>query len=176
MFYIPPFIIQPPPPPITGTLLTNPVITGGMEGLVISGTQVMTGPLSSMVLTQSQVFASYFTAIALSPPAYDLGLWDLLFSNAFLAQVGPIVATIVAFATPNVMKYYFAARIGIMAFMYIAGFVMKKIGSKIPENSPGAIIIREGIEGYGRQRFGLPRLPSSGIRIGGGRRRRRGGW
>jgi hypothetical protein len=87
-----------------------------------------------------------------------------------MRTVGSIVATLLTIATPQIISYYIAGRIIIMCTLWFFGFVMQKIGKPIPNATNGGIVVVH--DGANSRNFGgLPKLPSSGIR-GGGRRRR----
>lgn len=80
------------------------------------------------------------------------------FASAF-DMAGRITATVMAIAGPSIIYYYVAIRIGIMGFIWLAGFVMQKIGKAIPPNSATVVVVREGVAGYAGRRLGLPALP-----------------
>jgi hypothetical protein len=107
--------------------------------------------------------------------------WDVTSSDWFrwfTTITGPVAATMMQFMTPRVIHMYIAFRILLMCVLWFIGFVMQKIGKPIPAAS-GAHTITIAGANYGSSRYnwsGLPRLPASGIRMGGGGRRRKGGF
>ena len=104
--------------------------------------------------------------IPLDLPDIDLGS----FSFEWLPYASPIAritATLLYIATPTIVTYYISGRIVIMCFLWLAGFVMQKIGKGIPPSTGGVVVVHEG----GRRSSGLPSLGPSVLR-GGGRRRR----
>jgi len=94
---------------------------------------------------------------------------------AYMQPIGRIAATLLYIATPTIITYWFSGRIVIMCVLWLAGFVMAKIGKPIPPTDNNNILVSigrgEGIEGYVRRNSAFPKLPPSGIR--GGRRRSR---
>lgn len=108
----------------------------------------------------------WFTPLELTP------LFTTEFNPSWtpiMVTVGRLTATLLSIATPQIVSYYIAGRIIIMCTLWFFGFVMQKIGKPIPNTSGGVVVVHDGANS--RNWGGLPRLPSSGIR-GGGRRRR----
>jgi hypothetical protein len=120
-------------------------------------------------------FVDWFTPIELHP----VFTWDVASSDWlhwFTTITGPVAATMMQFMTPRVIHIYIAFRILLMCVLWMFGFVMQKIGKPIPPASGAQVITVGGANlGYSRYNYGgLPKLPPSGIRMGGGRRRRGG--
>ena len=93
----------------------------------------------------------------------------------YMQPIGRIAATLLYIATPTIITYWFTGRVVIMCILWLAGFVMAKIGKPIPPTDSNNILVSigrgEGIEGYVRRNSAFPKLPPSGMR--GGRRRSR---
>ena len=101
-------------------------------------------------------------------PFIDLGSFGIDF-RTYASPIARLTATLLYIATPTIVTYYISGRIVIMCFLWLAGFVMQKIGRAIPpaSGSSGITIIQGGIQTGNA-------LPSLGPRVlrGGGRRRR----
>jgi hypothetical protein len=99
---------------------------------------------------------------------------------AYMQPIGRIAATLLYIATPTIITYWFSGRVVIMCVLWLAGFVMAKIGRPIPPidssnvlvNIGSSIMRGEGAEGYVRKSSAFPKLPASGIRKGRSRRSR----
>jgi hypothetical protein len=92
--------------------------------------------------------------------------------NTTMRRVAQIAATFLQIATPQVINYYIAARIAIMATLWFFGWVMAKIGKPIPPSNSSVVILGRDT-GYRAPNFGaLPKLPPSGLGRGGRRRSR----
>jgi hypothetical protein len=120
-------------------------------------------------------FVDWFTPIEL----HQVFVWDTSadWFYWFTTYTGPVAATMMKFMTPRIIHMYIAFRIVLMCVLWFIGFVMQKIGKPIPPASDAHVINIGGANlGYSRYNWsGLPKLgPPSGIRIGGGRRRRGG--
>lgn len=140
-------------------------ISGDMVGAFDPG-GAYENPLETADSVDISGMVEWFTPFDLNPQfttEFDLAWTPVMMS------VGRITATLLNIATPQIVSYYISGRIIIMCALWFFGFVMQKIGKPIPNASGGVVVIREGRQssGFG----GLPRLPASGIR-GGGRRRR----
>jgi hypothetical protein len=87
----------------------------------------------------------------------------------YASPIARITATLLYIATPTIITYYISGRIVVMCFLWLAGFIMQKIGKGIPpSNTSGGVVVMQG--GYRSNR-----LPSLGPHVlrGGGRRRSR---
>jgi hypothetical protein len=123
-------------------------------------------------------YQEYWQPIELSP----VFLEDYFSVNwpAYMQPIGRIAATLLYIATPSIITYWFSGRVVIMCFLWLAGFVMQKIGRPIPPidsnnvlvNIGSSIMRGEGVEGYVRRSSAFPKLPSSGIHKGRSRRSR----
>jgi hypothetical protein len=105
----------------------------------------------------------WFTPLTLTPK------FTLEFDTDWTATmriVARLAATLLAIATPQIMNYYIAGRISITCVLWFFGFVMQKIGKPIPNTGQAVVVL-----GSRQNVPALPKLPSSGLR-GGGRRRR----
>jgi hypothetical protein len=117
----------------------------------------------------------------LNLPNIDLGSFEIDWAQ-YASPIARLTATLLSIATPRIVSYYISGRIVIMCMLWLAGFVMQKIGKPIPPGSSNNVLVNigssigrgEGIEGYIRNRnpSAFPKLPPSGLR-GGGRRRSR---
>jgi len=112
-------------------------------------------------------------------PFIDLGEFSIDWTQ-YASPIARLTATLLYIATPTIVSYYISGRIVIMCMLWLAGFVMQKIGKPIPPGGGGVLVNigssiarGEGIEGYvrGRNASAFPKLPPSGLR--GGRRRSR---
>jgi len=109
-------------------------------------------------------YFTYFTPITLTQQ-FTL---PLAFSPIY-PIAGPIAATLITLITPNVMQYYFAFRIALLAAFWLFSFVSKKIGRPLPGGESPIVVM-------GRN-TGLTvpkKLPSIGPSILRGGRRGRG--
>jgi len=77
---------------------------------------------------------SYFQPITLHQ-VFDPVVFHSAFTDAFFGSVGQIMATLWSIATPQILGTYVAIRVGILAYMFMAGFVMKRIGVPMRESS-----------------------------------------
>jgi len=99
-------------------------------------------------------------------PFIDLGSFKIDWTQ-YASPIARLTATLLYIATPTIITYYISGRIVIMCMLWLAGFVMQKIGKGIPPSTGGVVVVHDG----GRRSSGLPSLGPSVLR-GGGRRRR----
>jgi hypothetical protein len=123
-------------------------------------------------------FQEFWQPINLSP--IFLGEYFNINWINYMRPIGQIAATLLYIATPTIITYWFTGRVIIMCVLWLAGFVMQKIGKPIPPTDSNNILVSigrgEGIEGYIRNRnaSAFPKLPPSGLR--GSSRRGRSRW
>jgi hypothetical protein len=93
---------------------------------------------------------------------------------AYMSPIGRIAATILYIATPTIITYWFSGRVIIMCVLWLAGFVMSKIGRPIPPTDSSNILVNigssimrgEGIEGLVRKSSVFPKLGGSSSKRG----------
>lgn len=59
----------------------------------------------------------------------------------YMSPVGRIAATLLYIATPQIISYWFSARVMIMCVLWLAGFVMAKIGKPIPPSDSSNVSV-----------------------------------
>jgi hypothetical protein len=134
----------------------------------------------STEMAQAQGFGSF------TDPAGNLGLVDFvgwftplelrsMFANPFqwnwdeaMGLVAQIATTLMIIAMPNILQYYFAGRVAMLAMAWFFGFVMKRIGHPVKGGETQVVVLGRGTGVY------VPKhLPSLGPRVlRGGRSRR----
>jgi hypothetical protein len=78
-----------------------------------------------------------------------------------LIESAPYASTFLHMAvTPTTVKYYFGVRVGMLAALWMIGWVMKKIGRPLPSEP---VVVLGNTLGYVPRVASLPKLPPSGI-------------